>query len=192
MSQLIELRAAVVAGLTAVLPRTFKVEGHLGRFTADDLNQFLTIAPAVKVAILGLKDGASAGDDGGDLDCRVQLAAYVVTKDETAAARDVVALAAVETIACVALGNRWGLPFAFAALPAGAQNLTNSDALKRGRALWAVEIGQPIRLWSPEDGDAGATLRQMYVGVAPEIGLAHVDDYVGPIPATEAAEAGDD
>lgn len=191
MSQLIELRDAVVAGLTHALPGTFKVEGHLGRFTADDLSQFLTVAPAVKVAILGLKDGTSAGDDGGDLGCRVQIAAYVVTKDETGAKRDVLALAAVETIARVAIGNRWGLPFAFAALPAAAQNLTNGDTLKRARALWAVEIGQPVRLWSPEDGDAGATLRQLYVGVAPEIGLAHVDDYVGPIPS-ETTEGGDD
>ncbi|PZO03984.1 MAG: hypothetical protein DCF29_10890 [Alphaproteobacteria bacterium] len=182
MSQLIQLRDAVVDAIKAALP-TFGVEGHLGRFSAADLKTFLTFAPAVRVAVLGLRDPAAAGLTGEDLDATAVLGIYVVTKDGVGKlTRDTAALAAVERILRLAMGARWGLAFALPAQPGGAQNLFSGETLAAGRALWSIEINQPVAL----DGEANAEpppgfLQQLYIGVAPKVGAAHEADYLGPI-----------
>jgi len=182
MSQLIQLRDAVVDTIKAALP-TFGVEGHLGRFSAADLSTFLSVAPAIRVAVLGVRDPVAAGLTGEDLDATVVLGVYVVTKDGVAKlSRDVTALAAVERILRLALGARWGLDFALPAQPGGAQNLFSGETLKAGRALWSIEINQPVAL----DGEANAEpplgfLKELYIGVAPKVGTAHEADYLGPI-----------
>ena len=183
MSQLLDLRDAVVAQLAAVLPPAFTVDGHLGRFTPADLSTFLTKAPAAKVAILGLNGGEAAGAEGEALDCRITMAIYVVTKDGPGTLkRDAAALGAVETIVRLANGQRWGLDFTFDAHAASAQNLTAGEALNKVRAFWGIEIVQPVRLGALDDDGAGVLLRELFVGVAPEIGLAHEADYIGPFP----------
>ncbi|WP_291754026.1 hypothetical protein [Brevundimonas sp.] len=162
---------------------TFGVEGHLGRFSAADLSTFLSVAPAIRVAVLGVRDPVAAGLTGEDLDATVVLGVYVVTKDGVAKlSRDVTALAAVERILRLALGARWGLDFALPAQPGGAQNLFSGETLKAGRALWSIEINQPVAL----DGEANAEpplgfLKELYIGVAPKVGTAHEADYLGPI-----------
>ncbi len=182
MSQLLELRAAVIASVKATLP-TFDVAGHLGRFAASDLSKFLLSAPAVRVAILGIADGEIVDHGLGDveLDCRARVALYVVTKDQGRASRDEIATAAVEAIMRLAAGANWGLAFARSALPADASNLFSDETLNKGVALWGINIAQPVRLSGPDQTDEGGPLSQLFVGVAPEVGAAHIDDYVGPI-----------
>lgn len=186
MSQLLQLRDAVVAAVQSALP-TFEVEGHLGRFSAADLSVFLTKAPAVRVAVLGVSDPVATGDEGDEIDCTVALGVYVVTKDEAAKlSRDTVALAAVERIVRLANGARWGLAFAHPAPPPAAQNLFNGDTLNKARALWGLDLRQPIQLWG-EEPEPAPELKELFLGFAPKIGAAHVGDYFGPIP-----EAGDE
>lgn len=190
MSQLIQLRDAIVAAIKRALP-TFNVEGHLGRFSGSDLRTFLSVAPGVRVAVLGLRDTVASGPDGEDMDATAVLGVYVVTADGTVKlTRDTVALAAVERILRLAGGARWGLAFAEPAEVTGAQNLFNGDTLNAGRALWSVEIHQPVVL----AGEANAEpppgfLRELYIGVAPNTGAAHVDDYYGPITGQAVADA---
>lgn len=190
MSQLIQLRDAVVADIKAALP-AFNVEGHLGRFSAADLTTFLSVAPAVRVAVLGLRDPVPSGQDGEDLDATVVLGVYVVSKDGVAKlSRDVTALAAVERILRLAIGARWGLDFALPAQPAGAQNLFNGETLKAGRALWSIEISQPVVLAGEATAEPSPDfLKELYIGVAPKVGAAHEADYFGPIGEQEVVDA---
>lgn len=187
MSQLIQLRDAVVGAIKEALP-TFNVEGHLGRFSATDLTTFLNVAPAVRVAVLGVRDPVASGLEGEDLDATVVLGVYVVTKDGVAKlSRDVTVLAAVERILRLAIGARWGLNFAGPAEPGGAQNLFSSETLKAGRALWSVEISQPVVLVGEATAEPDPDfLKELYIGVAPKIGAAHEADYFGPIVGGEA------
>ncbi|PZO04851.1 MAG: hypothetical protein DCF29_09585 [Alphaproteobacteria bacterium] len=190
MSQLLQLRQAVIDRIKAVLP-TFTVEGHLGRFNAAELTRFLIAAPAVRVAVLGMADGQRTSDeDGTELDCIVRLAIYVVTKDDARKlSRDEACIAAVEAITLAAVGQRWGLDFCDPAQPASAQNLYSAETLAKGNALWAIEIGQPVRLRVPiGEGDVDE-LRQLFIGLAPEVGPEHIDDYIGPLPQTDLAGA---
>lgn len=184
MSALLQLRDAVVAKVKQALP-AFDVEGHLGRFEATDLNKFMTKAPAIRVAILGLADPRSEGE--GLTLYSVRLVLYVVTKDGLARmSRDAAALAAVETIVLLANQQRWGLKFARPAAPATAQNLNSDASLKLGAALWGVAIGQPVRLSSTDEGELDA-LKALWIGLAPDIGAAHLADYAGPFPGEPAA-----
>ncbi|MFC5372888.1 hypothetical protein ACFPIF_10010 [Brevundimonas faecalis] len=196
MSQLLQLRTAVADAIKGVLP-TFDVGGHLGRFTTADLSVFLTRAPAVRVAALGLSNAHTMTDnDGRDmLAADVKMGVYVVTKDVGAKlSREEAAMAAVERICLRAAGTRWGLAFARPAHAPTAQTIFNADTLAKGVALWAIELTQPVVLAPADDGGAPAgPLSALWLGIAPEIGAAHRDDYHGPITAqTIAIEGGAD
>lgn len=179
MSALLTLRQAVIDQLKTTLGSGWDVAGHLGRFSAADLNQFLTRAPAVRVAVLGVGD-AAIELDGDALMATVRLAVYVVTKDQGARlGREEIAVAAVETILLLAFRNRWGLPLVRPAGAPNAQTIFSADTLSKGVALWAIDIPQPIIIERPE-GDTNP-LTELFLGIAPNIGPAHVADYFGPI-----------
>lgn len=193
MSQLLQLRQAVIDAIKAALP-AFDVKGHLGRFAPADLSKFLTTAPAVRVAILGLGDGSLVQDEGdaASWEGTARLAVYVVTKDVGARlTRDEAATVAVETIVLLAAGARWALPFTRPAGPADGNNLFSDETLQRGVALWGVNIPQPVRL-SAAEGDPVGPMEAMFVGTAPEIGAAHEADYVGPIDGVTVTVIGDE
>ena len=184
MSQLLQLRDAIIARIRAALPE-FDVEGHYGRFDATELSRFVAKAPAARVAVLGLSD-SSDGVDEDDLDTVARIGVYVVTKDGVLkASRDAAVCAASEKIVLLAKGQRWGLTFCRPAAPAVAQNLYSPESLNKGVAIWAIDIRQPVVLSAPE-GAAEAPLTELYLGLAPKIGAAHVDDYLGPLPGDAA------
>lgn len=186
MSALLTLRQAVIDTLKPALGQGWDVAGHLGRFAPADLNLFLTKAPAVRVAVLGLEAGAIE-PDGEAMTTTVRLGIYVVTKDQGARlAREEIAVAAVETIMLLAFGNRWGLG-AQGVRPAGAPNaqtIFNGDTVAKGVALWAIDLPQPVVIARPE-GET-SPLTELFLGLAPDIGAAHEDDYIGPITAEAA------
>lgn len=180
MSQLLALRDAVVARIADALPQ-FGVEPHLGRFSAEALQIFAAKAPAVRVAMLGLQDPRPTADDGVDYLARIGV--YVVTKDGVARmSREACAIAAIETISGLTVATRWGLRFCKPCLGASAENLHSAELVKAGKAMWALDVRQPVRLHQPDEPYAAA-LRELWIGVAPKIGAAHRDDYLGPFPA---------
>lgn len=187
MSQLLNLRAAVVTAISEILDG-WNVESHLGRFGAGDLTTFLTKAPAVRVAILGFADAKSTGVEG-ELECTVRLGVFIITRDgRTRLSRDEAVCAAAERIALLAEGARWGLDFAYPARPGAAQNLFSDETLAKGAALWALDIAQPVVLTAMPAGEDDP-LTALYIGLAPEIGPDHVDDYLGPFPQEALGEA---
>ncbi|QQQ17749.1 hypothetical protein JIP62_10435 [Brevundimonas vitis] len=193
MSQLLILRQAVIDAIKAALP-TFGVEGHLGRFAPADLSRFLTTAPAIRVAILGLGKGEIVSDEGAApfWDGEVRLAVYVVTRDAGARlTRDAAAMAAVETIVLLAAGSSWGLDFAFPAGAADGQNLFSDETLSKGVALWGINVPQRVQLW-PAEGEPDGPLSAMFVGIDPETGAAHEDAYIGPIDGVTVTVIGDE
>lgn len=188
MSQLLQLRAAIIAAIQTALPG-FEVKGHLGRFAPGDLSQFLVKAPAVRVAVLGLSNARAMGEDGDHLAADVKVAIFVVTKDQgSTLSREEAAVAAVERLCLLATGARWGLPFALAATPPAASTIFNDATLAKGVALWAIDMTQPVIL-APADASEseGGPLSELWLGVAPEVGEAHRDAYFGPITAQSAA-----
>lgn len=188
MSVLLNLRAAIITDIAKLLPKPWNVDGHLGRFTANDLTKFITVAPAVRVAVLSLTDPKP--QDGDAVEWRVKIGVFVVTRDQAKTlAREEIAAAAVETIVVNAFGSRWGMGAAGVkpAEAATAQTIFNDDTLRHGVALWAIDWSQPVVL-SREEAAEFNPLKELWVGIAPEIGAAHRDAYIGPFPG----EASDD
>jgi Domain of unknown function (DUF1834). len=187
MSQLLQLRESVITQIQAALP-TFNVEGHFGRFNGAELTRFLVAAPAIRVAILGLSDSSDGADEDA-LEAVARIGIYIVTKDgDLKGSRDAAICAAAERIVLLALGQRWGLAFCRPARPAIAQNLYSEDTLAKGVALWAIDLRQPVSLTLPEGtggGDPEGALTELYIGLAPDIGPAHIDDYIGPLPGQD-------
>lgn len=174
MSRLLQLRDRIVERVRTSAPGV-EVEGHLGRFDDAELRKFMVKAPAIRVAALALEDPRPVSDEGVDYTARIGL--YIVTKDGAARlSRDAAAITLVEAVLMLTTGQRWGLAFAHPAQRASAQNLyTPATGQGDGVALWAIDLRQPIRLASEPD-EAGA-LTRVFLGIAPNIGAAHVDDY---------------
>lgn len=176
MSQLLQLRTAVLDAIKAALPG-FEVAGHLGRFAATDLNQFLVKAPAVRVAVLGLSNVRAIGENGDHLRADVKMAVFVVTKDQgDRLGREEIAVAAVERICLLATGARWGLRFASPAEAPTAQTLFNDATLAKGVALWAIDLTQPVILAPADDcEEEGGSLRELAIGGAINVVLTDGD-----------------
>lgn len=174
MSRLLQLRDRIVERIRTAVPNV-EVEGHLGRFDEAELKKFMVRAPAIRVAVLALEDPRTASDEGVDYTARVGI--YAVAKDGAGKfSRDEAAIAMIEAVLLLTDRQRWGLPFCLSAQRAAAQNLYTPGAQADGVALWAIDLRQPVRLVAPAD-DAGA-LTRLFLGFAPDIGAAHVDDYI--------------
>jgi hypothetical protein len=175
MSQILGLRDAIVATIKTLAPK-LDVEPHLGRFDEGEMRVFLTKAPAVRVAVLGLQDVAPDAAEDTVNPC-VRIGLYVVTKDVARAAdRTGAALSLVEALVLLCDRNRWGLgSYARPGRVAGAELLYSQGIRDAGVALWAIDLRQPIQLTSLA-GDEGQ-LVTVFAGLAPDIGAGHQADY---------------
>lgn len=136
---LAELRAGIIADLQNRIGNSVKVAGHGGRFSADELQRYGTVAPAVLVAILGLAD---LQQQGSTVDASVACAALVVTADRPGLSRDLGALGIITTLAPVLPGQDFDLDVS-GATNVRADNLYSAQVDKLGVALWAISWRQP-------------------------------------------------
>ncbi len=173
---LVQFRDAVIAAIGTTLPGLHEVAAHEGRFSAESLKRFATRAPGVRVAVLAMEDPKEAAS--GEIDWRVRIAAFVVTKDEPGLSRDDGALNIAGALATLIAGNRFGLDFAGAAKPPRAQTMMSTELAKTGATIWAVEWTQVLRLGVDAYLIDGVLPADLYIGFAPNIGAAHVDDYL--------------
>lgn len=177
-SALLDLRGRIVDALAAAFDGV-DVEAHLGRFDEEQLKHFLAKAPAIRVALMALERPTRVA--AGGIEALARFGVYVVTRDGAGRMdRDVAAIAAVEHVLRLADRARWGSEITLPAEPASARNLYTQGLGQAGRALWAIDLPQPVRI-SPSDAFGTSGPATLFLGVAPEIGRAHEDKYVGPI-----------
>ena len=157
---LADLRAAIIADLQTRLSQNVKVEGHGGRFSADELQRYGAKAPTVLVAILGLGELTASGST---VDASVACAALVVTSDRPSLPRDLGALAIVTTLAPALPGNAFALDVS-GATNVRADNLYSAQVDKLGVALWALTWRQP-----------GVTLNALDPAALDDFLMLHVD-----------------
>lgn len=175
MGKLSTLRNAIKETLKAKLPEKFDIDTHSGRFDGNALQQFIAKSPAIRIAILALPKFTPFGENADKATCQIGI--YISLKDDAERLdRDVNALDFVEDVLLSCNTNRWGLPFAFGAIPQGAQNLHSDFLAGKGVALWAIDISQDIII-EPDDAPGPNELSGVFLGVAPQIGIAHKDDY---------------
>ncbi len=171
------MQASVVETIKTLMPKLAECKPHPGRFTREELDKFRVKAPSVHVAMPSIREPISSG---GQLDCQVKTVLVLTAKntvgedlkasDRAAAALNMVAeiLIALPT---AALGEGIG-----PAEDIAADNLYGSGDDKQGVAMWAIHWTNSVTLSSKVE--AGVLPSELYLSFAPEIGAAHVDDYV--------------
>jgi len=153
MRTLQELLAAVVSDL-AQLDGVRACEAFGGRFDLAGLERFGAAVPAIRVAILRIP--ASRTVDTGELDVDVEMAAFMITRDERGQSRDQQALDLASRVMAAVQAARWGLSKIHPARNIRAENIYSSPAQAKGVALWGVSWISRLRMgrnaYAPIDG----------------------------------------
>jgi hypothetical protein len=176
-------RKAVAAGIRSRITGLRECSPHAGRFDLAELRRISSRTPAVYVAILGIPGIHEAPT--GEKDLELAMGIYVVAGDRDGITRDVAAVNIVEALTLLIPGNHWGMSDVFAAGSVKASNLYSGDVDRRAVALWGISFRQTVRTGEDIWGDNGTLPTDIYLGLAPDIGTGHEDDY------TLVAEADD-
>lgn len=180
---IVEFRTAVATAIKAKLPDLKACGTWGGRFDLAALKAVSTDAPAVFVAILGAKKSTPVGD--GTHTLPLKLSAFVVTKGAKDLPHDDAALNICEALAGWIPSQRFGVAGVGDASEAIWANLHSTGTQARGVSLMAVTWEQQLTIGAADiDPITGEPLdsadpvpSEVYVGIAPEIGLGHEPDY---------------
>jgi hypothetical protein len=153
VNDLLALRAAVVASLQAKLGAAVNVDSHGGAFDLAEVKRFATLAPAVRVAIVGAGRAARFAD--GRWKVPVRFAAVVFTRDAASGggktARDSAALLLATAIELALASNRFGLEGVFQPEDVEARCEYSGPLDTIGVALWQATWSSPVLLGAPGD-----------------------------------------
>lgn len=143
MSQFTAYQDAIVATVKARLSALKTVQSHGGSLTEAELRRWGAVAPAVFVAVLGVRSPATRLPDNVDM----TFCLYVATRNGVGGGRDDLALNLVQGLNQLLLGQRFGLD-GFVGLPSqvDSQNLFSTDLDKTGLSLWAITWQQTVEL----------------------------------------------
>lgn len=178
MTLLLDVRAAAIAAIKEACPALSEVTTYPGWLGRSELDALLSTTPSVRVAILGTR--RIKRDGAGYVDVPVRFAAFVLTYDSDLSSDDSTAAEITTTLLPVIDRNDWGLANVGPAKLTKVRNLYRSELNGKGIALWCVLWRQTIRLGSVDSdviGWTGGTLTQVFVGMSPQTGSGHADDY---------------
>lgn len=168
------LPATIAGGIATVLPGLKECRAIAGRLNVDQLRQLGVKTPAVLVSRLRARQDRSYA--GPHRTFRLQMAAFILCKDELGLPRDLAAANIAQVLLNLIPDQQWGLPDDV--MPAEAvceEPLVSVEANKSGLALTAVTWEQVAALApfpSPEPISP-----ELYLGQAPAIGAGHEGDY---------------
>lgn len=166
------LPTAIALAIKEALPELRDCKAIAGRFNLDDLKDQSIAAPAVLVSLI---KWGQAGGRSGQTQYRAQIVAFIVTKDALGLQRDIAAVNIAQAITALVDGNTWGLEACGPAEAIGFETLVTAAARKLASSLAVVTWTQPFVL----TGEAVSTITpQLYVGIAPQIGIGNEGDYV--------------
>lgn len=171
-----DFRKTIAADIKTVLPDLRECKPHAGRFDLSEIKRLSARTPGVFISVLGIVSSEEIGT--GETDLELAMASYVLTADTRGLPRDVAAVNLVEALSLRIIGSRWGI--SGGVHPAGkvkANNLYSGDLDRIGIAMWGISWRQKVRLGENLWADEGSVPTELYVGIAPEIGLEHEDDY---------------
>lgn len=163
----------VAAHLKQELPGLRTCEAIEGDFDVQELKRTGAAAPAVLIAMLGA--GQSLDPAWPQIEFGLQMAAFIVTKKALLLSAASAGVSIAQHVLSILPEQQFGRPEAGPALAIGARNMVTKETRAAGVYLMAVTWTQPVVLLdlaTPQQVPL-----QVYLGHAPEIGLAHVDDY---------------
>jgi hypothetical protein len=170
VNDLLVLREAVVASLRAKLGTGVNVGAHGGTFDLEEVKRFATLAPAVRVAIVGAGRASRWSD--GRWCVPIRFAAVVFARDTAEPGkvrRDTAALLLASAVELAVASNRFGLDGVFQPEEVEGRNEYSGKLDTLGVALWQVTWTSRALIGAPNDppDTAIAALTQALVeGVA--------------------------
>jgi phage gp37-like protein len=171
-----QLQRAAVAHLKTALPGLRTCDLYAGEFSGGELSRGSLVAPAVLVACLGATRGSEHGNGEYDFLCR--YSAYCLTRHAGGRnERGMDALELAEGVLAEVEGARFGQTGCSKASVTRLDNLYGAEFDRAGVALWAVTWEQRVRLGADIWAEEGVLPKSLYVGIAPEIGIPHEEDY---------------
>ncbi|MBF0445090.1 MAG: hypothetical protein HQL68_05830 [Magnetococcales bacterium] len=168
------LLQTIVDNLHSVMPDLQDCKTHKGRFVAADLKNLSARTPAIRVALLGIPKTDS--DGAGRPYATLKLVAYIITANTRELSSEVAAINLVEALTVHLHDQNWGQINLGIPTNTHAQNLFSSSIGNTRVALWGVSWEQDIYLQSSVD-EEGVLPQAVYLGIDPEIGSGHEDDY---------------
>jgi len=174
---LTELQSAAVAAIKAAIPTLAQCEVYGGQFAGEHGQRTAIHAPAVLVAVLGVKTISDPGVDG-QMDVQARFVAYAVAKyanDRQKREGGCIDLA--EAVALLIHNNNFASPGVGTANVMQMQGMTNAAADKAGFSIWSITWEQQIRIGAAPVSNYGP-LTDVKIGIAPNIGIGHEPDYV--------------
>lgn len=133
----------VIAGdLAPQFPDLASCTGHTGRFNLADLRRDGIKAPAIRVSLLGARPADPFA--GSVHTAKLEMAAYVITRDRPGLDRDSAALSIVQRLLTIVPDRRWGEIDLGEAENVTMQSLVSVEMKKAGVSLWAVTWRQPV------------------------------------------------
>jgi hypothetical protein len=138
------LPGLVAASILTVLPGLRSCKGMAGRFDVEELKRQGLAAPAVLVSRTGTRQGPVLA--GPFKTFEVEMAAFVVTKDELGLSRDEAAANICAALLMHIPEKTWGQVGVGAAAGVREQPLITSASQRLAAALWAVTWTQPVSL----------------------------------------------
>jgi hypothetical protein len=168
------LPEVIAARIRVALPGLRDCRGMAGRFDLDQLKARGVAAPAVLVSRLRIRQDATLA--GPHVTWTAQMVAFVLTRDELGLPRDVAAANIVQVLLRLIPDQTWGRPDDLGgAFEAAEEPLITASSEKQALSLSAVTWTQPLALSGLPV--APAILPELYLGQAPRIGAANVEDY---------------
>lgn len=168
------LPATVAGVIHGALSGLRDCRGIAGRLNVEQIKQLGIKTPAVLVSRLRARQDKSYS--GPHPTFRLQMAAFILCKDELGLPRDLAAANIAQVLLTLVPDQQWGLIDDL--MPAEAvteEPLVSIEANKQGLALTAV-LWEQVAALTPFP-TAEAITPEVYLGQAPEIGAAHEDDY---------------
>lgn len=167
------LADAAAARIHEALPGLRDCRGIAGRLDLAEIKRRGIAAPAVLVSRLGARQSQTLAGPSFLFD--VDMAAFVVTKDDLNLSRDAAAQVITQALLGIVPDATWKLAGVGPAERVAELSLVSTDSEKNAIALWAVTWTQKVSLSGrPAPSDI---LPELYLGQAPKIGAAHEADY---------------
>jgi len=183
MSTLVHLPQNTADAIKAIMPQLRECKVHPGEFTRDDIARFRKYAPAVHVAMPTLSDPVISGQS-----VRVNVRMVVLLtadrvvvdgkKMPVGASAIFMTAAIVQALPKMLLGHGVGKAHNITA-----KDFTKVDDSRHGNSVWVITWDIPV-VEEIENVD-GVLPEALYLGVVPEVGLDHVDDYTQILPRAE-------
>ncbi len=159
------LRDAVVAELRRLIPGVKSIEPHGGSFDEKELQKFALLAPAIRVAMVGI--GQVRRHNDGMIVLPVNFAAMCVARDGVGpdgklVERDVQAMMLANAVTLAVYGNRFDLDLVYQPENVTGRNEYSGSVQGAGLTLWQVAWTSPVCMGESAD-DAIAALSRLIV-----------------------------